>query len=58
MFYISFMVTTKEKHTADSQKIKRRELKHSSLRKIFSSQRKIIKRKEGASGTGKNEARK
>lgn len=28
MFYISFMVTTKEKHTADSQKIKRRESKH------------------------------
>ena len=28
MFYICFMVTTKEKHTADSQKINRRESKH------------------------------
>ena len=28
MFYISFMVATEEKHTADSQKMKRRESKH------------------------------
>ena len=32
MLYVSLMVTTKQKPTVDSQKIKRRESKHTTIR--------------------------
>ena len=33
MFYVSFMLTTKQKLTVDTQKIKRKESKHNTTKK-------------------------
>ena len=52
IFYVSFMATTRQKPTVDSQKIKRRN-QSLPLWKIINSQRKVAKKGERIKGTTK-----
>ena len=51
MFYVSLTVTTKEKSTVDTQKIKRKESKHNTI--VIKSQRKTARKEEKNKSTTK-----